>query len=143
MPYKFFWIFVKSGFFSSSVGFSWSKKPIFHLVWVSRESGILGLKNENPCFENFLWGPRLMVPSRGRWRVTRIFGGEKFKIWKWFFDHVFSRSQAFQNYLHFYNRMSRNQDIPFLRYWVGSWKVTVGLSKNIKKGLFSSLILAS
>jgi hypothetical protein len=23
------------------------------LVWVSRESGILGLKNENPCFENF------------------------------------------------------------------------------------------
>ena len=21
--------------------------------WVSRENGILGLKNENPCFENF------------------------------------------------------------------------------------------
>jgi hypothetical protein len=30
-----------------------NKKPIFHLVQVSRESGILGLKNENPCFENF------------------------------------------------------------------------------------------
>jgi hypothetical protein len=28
-------------------------KPIFHLFQVSRESGILGLKNENPCFENF------------------------------------------------------------------------------------------
>jgi hypothetical protein len=23
------------------------------MVWVSRESGIFGLKNENPCFENF------------------------------------------------------------------------------------------
>jgi hypothetical protein len=23
------------------------------LGWVSRENGILGLKNENPCFENF------------------------------------------------------------------------------------------
>ena len=30
-----------------------SRQPIFHLVQVLRESGILGLKNENPCFENF------------------------------------------------------------------------------------------
>jgi hypothetical protein len=32
---------------------SWNKQPIFHLVQLSRESEILWLKNENPCFENF------------------------------------------------------------------------------------------
>jgi hypothetical protein len=38
------------------------------LVWVSRESGILGLKNENPCFENFSEVP-------GSW--FRLGGGEE------------------------------------------------------------------
>ena len=41
------------GFFELKCGFSCNKQPIFHLVRVSRESGILGLKDENPCFENF------------------------------------------------------------------------------------------
>jgi hypothetical protein len=45
--------FFQNGFFELKCGLSWNKKPIFHLVQVSRESGILGLKNENPCFENF------------------------------------------------------------------------------------------
>jgi hypothetical protein len=39
--------------FEFKCGFSWNKKLIFHLVRVSRESGILWLKNENPCFANF------------------------------------------------------------------------------------------
>jgi len=38
------------------------------LVRVSRESGILGLKNENPCFENFSGVP-------GSW--FRLGGGEE------------------------------------------------------------------
>jgi hypothetical protein len=41
-------------------------------------------------------------------------------IWILVSTTFFSRSQAFQNYLKFYNQMSRNQDIPFLRYWAGS-----------------------
>ena len=45
--------FCQNGFFELNCGLSWNKQPIFHLVRVSRESGILGLKNENPCFENF------------------------------------------------------------------------------------------
>jgi hypothetical protein len=45
--------FCENGFFKLKCGLSWNKKPIFHLVQVSRESRILGLKNENPCFENF------------------------------------------------------------------------------------------
>ena len=45
--------FCQNGFFELKCGLSWNKQPIFHLVQVSRESGILGLKNENPCFENF------------------------------------------------------------------------------------------
>ena len=53
LPSNFFWIFVRSGFSSASVGYHGISKPIFHLVRVSRESGILGLENENPCFENF------------------------------------------------------------------------------------------
>ena len=53
LPWNFFWIFVKKWFFKFKCRFSWNKKPIFHLVRVSRESEILGLKNENPCFENF------------------------------------------------------------------------------------------
>ena len=46
-------IFCQNWFFEFKCGFSWNKQPILHLVQVSRESGILGLKNENPCFENF------------------------------------------------------------------------------------------
>ena len=45
--------FCQNGFFELKCGLSWNKQPILHLVRVSRESGILGLKNENPCFKNF------------------------------------------------------------------------------------------
>jgi hypothetical protein len=45
--------FCQNGFFEIKCGLSWNKQPIFHLVQVSRESGILELKNRNPCFENF------------------------------------------------------------------------------------------
>jgi hypothetical protein len=50
---KNFGFLAKIGFFEFKCRFSWNKQPIFHLVRVSRENGILGLKNENPCFENF------------------------------------------------------------------------------------------
>ena len=49
---KFFGFLLKLVFYFKH-RFSWDKQPIFHLVRVSRESEILGLKNENPCFENF------------------------------------------------------------------------------------------
>ena len=45
--------FCQNGFFEFKCRLSWNKQPILDLVRVSRESGILGLKNENPCFENF------------------------------------------------------------------------------------------
>ena len=45
--------FCQNGLFELKCGLSWNKQPILHLVQVLRESGILGLKNENPCFENF------------------------------------------------------------------------------------------
>ena len=60
--------FCQNGFFELKCGLSWNKKPIFHLVRVSRESGILGLKNENPCFENF-------SEVSGSW--FRLGGGEE------------------------------------------------------------------
>ena len=58
--------FCQNGFFELKCGLSWNKQPILHLVRVSRESGILGLKNEKPMFRKFLQGPVLMVPPRGR-----------------------------------------------------------------------------
>lgn len=64
---NFFGFFCQNGFFELKCGLSWNKQPILHLVWVSRESGILGLKNENPCFENFSGVP-------GSW--FRLGGGE-------------------------------------------------------------------
>jgi hypothetical protein len=60
--------FYQNGFFKLKCELSWNKQPIFHLVQVSRESGILGLKNENPCFENFSGVP-------GSW--FRLGGGEE------------------------------------------------------------------
>ena len=60
--------FCQNGFFKFKCGLSWNKQPIFHLVRVSRESEILGLKNENPCFENFFGVP-------GSW--FRLGGGEE------------------------------------------------------------------
>ena len=45
--------FCQNGFFEFKCGLSWNKQPILDLFRVSREIGILGLKNENPCFENF------------------------------------------------------------------------------------------
>jgi hypothetical protein len=60
--------FFQNGFFELNFRLSWNNKPIFHLVRVSRESGILGLKNENPCFENFSGVP-------GSW--FRLEGGEQ------------------------------------------------------------------
>ena len=65
---KFFGFLAKIGFFEFKCGFSWNKQPIFHLVRVSRESGILGLKNENLCFKNFSGVP-------GSW--FRLKGGEE------------------------------------------------------------------
>ena len=41
---EFFLDFCQKWVFEFKCGFSWNKKPIFHLVRVSRESGILGLK---------------------------------------------------------------------------------------------------
>jgi hypothetical protein len=35
------------------------------LIQVSRESGIFGLKNENPCFENFFEVPGSWFPLGG------------------------------------------------------------------------------
>ena len=64
----FFGLLAKIGFFKFKCGFSWNKQPNFHLVWVSRENGILGLKNENPCFANFSGIP-------GSW--FRLRGGEE------------------------------------------------------------------
>jgi hypothetical protein len=58
----------QNGFFEFKCGLSWNKQPILHLVRVSRESGILVLKNENPCFENFSGVP-------GSW--FRLEGGEE------------------------------------------------------------------
>ena len=60
--------FCQNGFFELKCRLSWNKQPIFHLVRVSRESGILELKNENPCFENFSGVP-------GSW--FRLGGGEE------------------------------------------------------------------
>jgi hypothetical protein len=54
--------------FEFKCGLSWNKKPILDLVRVSREIGILGLKNENPCFEIFYRVP-------GSW--FRLGGGEE------------------------------------------------------------------
>ena len=51
--HRIFFVFLSKVVFKLKCGFSWNKQPIFHLVRVSRKSGILGLKNENPCFENF------------------------------------------------------------------------------------------
>ena len=45
--------FCQKWFFEFKCGLSWNKQPILHLVQVPRESGILGFKNENQCFENF------------------------------------------------------------------------------------------
>ena len=73
----------------------------------------------------------------GRWRVTRVSGGETLKKSKLVFHHVFSRSQSFQNYLQFSNQMSRNQDIQIWGYRAGSWKVTVGWPENLKMGFFT------
>jgi hypothetical protein len=39
--------------FKAKCGFLLNQKPILHLGLVSIENDILGLKNENPCFENF------------------------------------------------------------------------------------------
>ena len=39
--------------FKVKCGFFYIKQPLRHLDQVSRENGRLGLKNENPCFENF------------------------------------------------------------------------------------------
>ena len=50
---EFFLGFCKNGFFEFKCGLSWNKQPILDLVRVSRESRVLGLKNVNPCFENF------------------------------------------------------------------------------------------
>ena len=66
--FEFFLDFCQNGFFELNCGLSWNNQPILHLVWVSRESGILGLKNENPCFENFSEVP-------GSW--FRLGGGEE------------------------------------------------------------------
>ena len=60
--------FCQNGFFEFKCRLSWNKQPILDLVRVSRESGILGLKNENPCFENFSGVP-------GSW--FRLGGGEE------------------------------------------------------------------
>jgi hypothetical protein len=60
--------FCQYGFFEFKCGLSWNKQPILDLVRVSREIGILGLKNENPCFENFSGVP-------GSW--FRLGGGEE------------------------------------------------------------------
>ena len=57
--FEFFLDFCQYWFFEFTCRLSWNKKPIFHSVQVSRESGILGLKNENPCFENFSEVPGL------------------------------------------------------------------------------------
>jgi hypothetical protein len=48
-----FGFLAKIGFSQFKCEFSWNKQPILHLVRVLRENGILGLKNENPCFKNF------------------------------------------------------------------------------------------
>ena len=73
-----FGFLAKIGFFEFKSGFSWNKKPILHLVRVLRENGILGLKNENPCFKNFSRVPGSWFHLGGK--VTRIFGGESIKI---------------------------------------------------------------
>ena len=65
---EFFLDFCQNGFFKLKCGLSWNKQPILYLVRVSMESGILGLKNENPCFKNFSGVP-------GSW--FRLGGGEE------------------------------------------------------------------
>ena len=60
--------FCQNGFFEFKCGLSWNKQSILDLVRVSRESGILELKNENPCFKNFSGVP-------GSW--FRLGGGEE------------------------------------------------------------------
>ena len=122
--------------FEAKCGFFYMKQPISHLDQDSRENGSLWWKNENPCFEKFLRGLGPKITLKRRWRVTSISGGETLKISKWFSYHDLSQSQAFQNYLQFPNRMSRNQDIQFWRYRAGSWKVTVSRPENLKMGLF-------
>jgi hypothetical protein len=89
------------------------------LVQVLRESGILGLKNENPCFKNF-------SGVLGSW--FHLGGGEESQgftevknskyengfLTMSSLDHKLSRT-----IFSFTKWMSRNQDIPFLRYWAG------------------------
>jgi hypothetical protein len=52
-------------------GFFYIKQSLRHLDRVSRENGRLGLKNENPCFENFSGVP-------GSWFCLR--GGEESQV---------------------------------------------------------------
>ena len=54
--------------FKARCRFFYNNQPIWHLDWVLRENGRLGLKNENPCFENFSGVP-------GSW--FRLGGGEE------------------------------------------------------------------
>ena len=99
---KLSWVFA----FCLGIFFGFLSKWVFRAqVWVIMEwetnitfdSGFerkwnIGVKKWKPMFRKFLRGFGLMVPPWGRWRVTRISRGEKLKILKWVFDHVFSRS---------------------------------------------------
>ena len=67
--------------------------------------------------QKFLRGHRPKISPRGSWRVTRISRGETLKISKWVSHHVFSQSRYLRNYLHFSNRMSKNQVIMIWRFW--------------------------
>ena len=68
-------------------------------------------------FQKFLGGHGPNFSPSGRWRVTRISGGETLKISKWVSHHEFSRSRDFQNYLQFLNQISKNQDSMIWRFW--------------------------
>jgi hypothetical protein len=75
--------------FKAKCGFFYIKQPIFHLDRDSRENGRLGLKNENPCFENFSEVPGLRFHLGGR-EESRGFPEVKHSKYKNGFFNMFS-----------------------------------------------------
>ena len=135
--------FCQKWFFEFKCGFSWNKQPIFYLVQVSRESGILGLKNENPCFENFSRVP-------GSW--FHLGGGEEsqgfmeVKNSKYENGFLTMSSPYHMLSITIFSFAIRGLEIKIFKFWDIGLEVERSqliVQKNIKMGLFSSLILTS
>ena len=105
----------QNGFFEFKCGLSWNNQPIFHLVRVLRESGILGLKNENPCFKNFSGISTSWFRLGGGEESQGFMEVKKSKYENGFLTMSSPDPKLSRTIFNFYNWMSRNQDIPILR----------------------------